>query len=59
MADDPTKTAEDRQRISLKQDHEVRQWCESLKCTPDELARAVAAVGNSAEAVRAHLQKIH
>ncbi len=57
MADDPSKTGQDRKFISLKQDYEVREWCESLKCTPEELARAVAAVGNSADAVRAHLAR--
>jgi len=57
MSDDPSKTGQDRKFISLKQEHEVRDWCESLKCTPEDLTRAVAAVGNHAETVRAHLAK--
>jgi len=55
MADDPTKTGQDRKFISLEQDYEVREWCKSLGCTEEQLRQAVAKVGNSASAVRAHL----
>jgi hypothetical protein len=55
MSDDPKKTALDGKLISLEQEHEVRDWCHALKCTPDELRRAVKAVGNSAEKVRAYI----
>lgn len=48
-------TSMDRKLISLSQPHEVRDWCKSLGCTEAELRAAVAAVGNSAEKVRAHL----
>lgn len=57
MSDDTTKTAQDRKLISLKEDYEVRDWCKSLGCTPEQLRDAVKAVGDSAEAVRAHLAK--
>ena len=57
MSDDTSKTALDRKLISLKEDYEVRDWCKSLGCTPEQLRAAVKAVGNSAEAVRAHLGK--
>lgn len=30
MPDDPSKTGSDRKRISLTQDHEVRDWCMTL-----------------------------
>jgi hypothetical protein len=57
MADDPKKTALDRKLISLTEEHEVRSWTKSLGVTEEELRKAVAAVGNSAEAVRVHLGK--
>lgn len=42
----------DRSRISMNKKHEVRYWTEALGCSEDELAAAVAKVGNSADAVR-------
>ena len=57
MSDDKTKTGQDRKLISLKEDYEVRDWCKSLGCTPEQLRAAVKAVGNSADAVRKHLAK--
>jgi len=57
MADDPKKTGLDRKLISLTEDHEVRSWTESLGVSEEELRKAVAAVGNSADAVRTHLGK--
>jgi len=57
MSDDTTQTALDRKLISLKEDYEVRDWCKSLGCTPEQLRAAVKAVGNSADAVRQHLAK--
>ena len=57
MSDNTTKTALDRKLISLEEDYEVRDWCKSLGCTPEQLRSAVKAVGNSADAVRAHLSK--
>jgi len=58
MSDDPSKTGQDRRLISLAQDHEVREWCQSLGCTEEQLRRAVAAVGDSAQAVRAELGQV-
>lgn len=55
MSDDTKQTALDRKLISLDQDYEVRDWCQSLGCTPQQLRDAVKTVGNSAEAVRVHL----
>ncbi len=57
MSDDTSKTAQDRKLISLKEDYEVRDWCQSLGCTPEQLRAAVKAVGNSAAAVREYLAK--
>lgn len=56
MSDDPTKTGEDRRLISLSQDHELRDWSNSLGCSEEELRQAVKVVGNSAEAVRTYLR---
>ncbi|MDM0117640.1 DUF3606 domain-containing protein [Variovorax sp. J22R133] len=57
MADDPKKTALDRKLIALGEEHEVRSWTESLKCTEEELRAAVRAVGNSADKVREYLSR--
>ncbi len=57
MPDDKSKTGQDRQRISLSEDHEVRSWTESLGVTEAQLRAAVKAVGNQADDVRRHLGK--
>ncbi|MET3665885.1 DUF3606 domain-containing protein [Caulobacter sp. 1776] len=58
MSDDlNNRGAQDRSRISVGEEHEVRYWTEALGVSEDELKRAVEAVGNSADAVRAHLQR--
>lgn len=57
MADDKSKSGgQDRTRISLTEDYEVRDWSKKFGVTPDELKAAVAAVGNSAAAVEEHLK---
>lgn len=57
MSDDKTKTGgQDRKRISLSEDYEVRDWSKKFGVTPDELKAAVKAVGNDAAAVEAHLK---
>lgn len=55
MSDDKTKTGLDRKLISLTEEYELNDWTASLGCTRDQLREAVAAVGHSAEAVRAYL----
>jgi len=57
MSDDKQATAQDRKVISLEEDYEIRDWTASLGCTEAQLRDAVAAVGDSADAVRAHLGK--
>lgn len=58
MSDDKSKRGTaDRNRISLDQDYEVRDWTKSLGVSKDELVAAVHAVGNSAEKVKAYLQE--
>lgn len=58
MGDDTKNTGSpDRDRISLGEDYEVRDWCESLGVTEQQLRDAVAEVGNSAEKVREYLRR--
>ena len=57
MADDKTKTGgQDRSRISLSEDYEVRDWAAKFGVTADQLKAAVQAVGNDAKAVEEHLK---
>lgn len=57
MADDKNSTGSpDRDRISLSEDYEVRDWMKSLGVSEDELREAVDAVGNSADKVREYLK---
>ena len=57
MSDDKTKTGgQDRTRISVSEDYEVRDWAKKFGVTVDELKAAVKAVGNDAKAVEAHLK---
>ena len=58
MADDPMKRGtEDRSKISMAEEHEVRHWTKHLNVTREELQRAIDKVGNSAAAVRKELGK--
>ena len=58
MADNKNETeSPDRDRISLSEDYEIRDWSESLGVSEDRLREAVDAVGNSADAVRAYVNK--
>jgi hypothetical protein len=47
---------QDRTRISLSQDYEVRDWAQKFGVTPEQLKAAVQAVGNDAKTVEAHLK---
>lgn len=58
MPDDTTnRGAQDRARINVNEDHEIRYWAQALGVSEQQLREAVAAVGVSAEAVRQHLGK--
>jgi hypothetical protein len=57
MADDKTKTPQDRSRIALGEDYEVAYWTRKLGVSKDRLEEAVAAVGSSAQAVADFLNK--
>jgi hypothetical protein len=57
MADDKTKTGgQDRERINVNEDYELRDWSKSLNTTPEKLKEAVQAVGDRAEKVREYLK---
>lgn len=57
MSDDKSKSGgQDRTRTSLSEDYEVQDWSKKFGVTPQELRAAVAAVGNQAAAVEAHLK---
>ena len=51
------QTAQDRDRINLEEDYEIRYWTEALGCTEEQLRQAVRDVGASARNVRAFLPK--
>jgi Protein of unknown function (DUF3606) len=58
MADDKSKVGrQDRDRIDVNEDYELRDWSKKFGVTPDQLKKAVQSVGTSAEAVRKHLGK--
>ena len=44
-------------RVTMSDEQEVRYWTEALGCSKDELAAAVARVGNSIDAVRGVLHR--
>lgn len=56
MNDDKNQTAMDRKLINTSEAYEMRDWSKSLGVSEDRIREAVAAVGNSAEQVRAYLQ---
>jgi hypothetical protein len=56
MSDDTSKTGgQDRQRINVHQDYELRDWAKSLNTTPERVKEAVQAVGDRADKVREFL----
>ena len=58
MADDLSKRGgQDRTRINLSEEHEIRYWTMALAVPEDELRRLVAEAGDNAEDVRAALAK--
>jgi hypothetical protein len=54
---DPNKTAEDRKRIDVSQEHECRYWSKKLGVSEDELKAAVTAAGPMSDDVARHLGK--
>jgi hypothetical protein len=57
MSDDKNNAGgQDRKRISLSEDYEVRDWSKNFGCSEAELRAAVAAVGYQATAVEGYLK---
>lgn len=58
MADDRLKTGlQDRKRISLHENYEVRDWMASFGVSKEKLTEAVHAVGDRAEDVHEYLKR--
>ncbi len=58
MSDDKTKRGgQDRSRINLSEDYEVRYWTEALGVSRERLEELVRKHGNSAEKIREALGK--
>ena len=56
MSDDKSKSqGQDRERINVHQDWELRDWARSLNTTPERVKEAVQAVGDRADKVREYL----
>ena len=49
---------QDRQRINVNQDHELRDWSRKFGVSPEALRAAVEAVGNRAVDVQTYLAGI-
>ena len=57
MSDDLGKSGgQDRKRINLNQDFEVRDWSRKFGVDSETLKKAVAAVGNDAQKVEEYLR---
>ena len=59
MTDDPTKTAQDRQRINVHQDYEIDYWTKELGVSKERLRQLVSEHGDRADDVRKALGKQH
>ena len=57
MPDDTSsRGGQDRERINVNQDHELRDWAKKFNATPDQIKEAVQAVGDRADKVEMHLK---
>jgi DNA-binding transcriptional LysR family regulator len=52
-----SRGGQDRQRINVNEDYELRDWAEKFGVSPDQLKEAVQAVGDNADNVEQHLRK--
>jgi hypothetical protein len=56
MSDDKTKShGQDRDRINVNQEYELRDWAKTLHTTPEKLKEAIQAVGDRTDKVREFL----
>jgi hypothetical protein len=57
MAEDKgTPGGQDRTRINVNEDYELRDWLEKFRVTPEQLKSAVKAVSTNAQAAEKHLK---
>ena len=57
MADDKSRSGgQDRTRINIHEDYELRDWSKKLGVTAEQLKAAVQAVGPTVAAVQKHLE---
>jgi len=58
MSDDKSQShGQDRERINVNQEYELRDWAKSLNTTPERVKEAVQAVGDRVEKVREFLRQ--
>lgn len=58
MADNPNlRNGQDRKRVNVHQEHEVRWWTQKWGVSREELEKAVEAVGTSVNKVEQYLNK--
>ena len=58
MSDDKNQShGQDRERINVNQEYELRDWAQSLNTTPERVKEAVQAVGDDASKVEQHLRE--
>lgn len=58
MSDDKSnRGGQDRKRIDVNQDYELRDWSKKFGVTPEELKKAVAEVGDRSDKVEARLKE--
>lgn len=55
MDDLKNRGQQDRSKINMHEEHEVKYWTKQLQVSKDDLQKAVGKVGNSAAAVRKQL----
>ena len=57
MADNKDiRHGQDRDRINVNEDYELRQWAKKFDATPEQIKEAVQAVGDRADKVEMHLK---
>jgi hypothetical protein len=50
------RSGQDRDRIDVKQDADLRSWAKRFDATPEQIKEAVQAVGDRADKVELHLK---
>lgn len=57
MSDDLNRrSGQDRERINVNQEHELRDWAKKFDASPQQIKEAVQAVGDRADKVEMYLK---